>query len=232
MRILSFNIWGDYGHFKKFHTTSSPLSFSLPPPTAIYGIIGAIKGLPKSDYITILTGYNVKVAIGLNNPIKKMRMGVNWIELKKSFDKLERAPQIKQEFLCDCSFKIYITGKEEFLDELRDFLINHRSYYTPCMGISQCLANFNFTGEYPGMVKKISDGEEVHVITTIPSSYPLKIEPGKSYHKERMPVLMNPDRQVIDYRDIIFENNGKPLCIEGGEYIDLGTEKAIVFLNS
>ena len=109
MRILVFDIWGDYGHFKKFHTTSSPLSFSIPPPTAVYGIIGAIAGISKENYTDTLNQYNLKIAVGINKPVKKMRMGVNWIELKKSFEKLERAQQIKKEFLKDCSFRIYIS---------------------------------------------------------------------------------------------------------------------------
>ncbi|MFB3896899.1 MAG: CRISPR-associated protein Cas5, partial [bacterium] len=34
MKILVFDIWGDLGHFRKFYTTTSPLSFSFPPPSS------------------------------------------------------------------------------------------------------------------------------------------------------------------------------------------------------
>ncbi|MDI3478645.1 MAG: CRISPR-associated protein Cas5h, partial [Thermoanaerobacterium sp.] len=32
MKSLIFDIYGDFGHFKKYYTTSSPLTFSFPPP--------------------------------------------------------------------------------------------------------------------------------------------------------------------------------------------------------
>jgi len=232
MRILSFDIWGDYGHFKKFHTTSSPLSFSLPPPTAVYGMIGAIMGLHKNEYLNKLQEWRLTIAIEINKPVKKIRLGVNWIELKKSFDKLERAPQIKQEFLKDCSFSIYISGKDNFLDEFKSFLVEHKSVYTPCIGITQCLANFKFTGEFNGQIKSLSQEEEIYIHTAIPCNYKIKIEKEKTYHKERLPVIMKQDRQVIDYRDILYESKGDTICIKGGDYIDLDKEKAIVFLNS
>ncbi|MEQ8223055.1 MAG: type I-B CRISPR-associated protein Cas5b [Candidatus Eremiobacterota bacterium] len=230
MRILVFDIWGDYGHFKKFHTTSSPLSFSIPPPTAVYGIIGAIAGISKENYTDTLNQYNLKIAVGINKPVKKMRMGVNWIELKKSFEKLERAPQIKQEFLKDCSFRIYISGDNEFLENFKKLLLSHRSVYTPCLGISQCLANFQFTGDFNGELKE-ADEKGISIHSAILNNYPLKIEEGKSYHKERMPVLMKPDRQVIDYREIIFETKGNTICITGGSYINISGSNPVVFIN-
>ncbi|MEQ8171316.1 MAG: type I-B CRISPR-associated protein Cas5b [Candidatus Eremiobacterota bacterium] len=233
MRVLAFDIWGDYGHFKKFHTTSSPLSFSIPPPTAVYGIIGAITGLSKEEYLDRLKEYNLKVAINLNKPVKKIRFAVN-IPADKTIPsnifKVKERSQIKLEFLCDCSFRIYISGFNTFLDELKIFLINHRSVYTPCLGTAQCLANFSFTREFEGEVKKAD--RKIHIQSVIPSHCQLLIEKDKTYHKERLPVLMKQNRQVIDYRDVIYESNGKSLCIEGGEYVDLGIEKPIVFLNS
>jgi len=47
MKVLVFDIWGDYGHFRKFYTTTSPLTFSFPPPPTIAGILGAIYGTDK-----------------------------------------------------------------------------------------------------------------------------------------------------------------------------------------
>ena len=44
MKCLVFDIKGDYGHFKKYYTTSSPLTFSIPPRTTVSGMIGALIG--------------------------------------------------------------------------------------------------------------------------------------------------------------------------------------------
>lgn len=47
MKVLAFDIWADYAHFRKFYTTTSPLTFSFPPPPTIAGILGAIYGTEK-----------------------------------------------------------------------------------------------------------------------------------------------------------------------------------------
>ena len=46
-KIIIFDIWGDYAHFKKPYTTTSPLTYSIPSRTALTGIIGAIMGIRK-----------------------------------------------------------------------------------------------------------------------------------------------------------------------------------------
>lgn len=46
-KMLVFDVWGDYAHFRRFYTTTSPLSFPIPPRTALCGLIGAIIGLEK-----------------------------------------------------------------------------------------------------------------------------------------------------------------------------------------
>jgi len=38
METLVFDVKGDLGHFRKFYTTSSPLTFSFPPPPTVRGI--------------------------------------------------------------------------------------------------------------------------------------------------------------------------------------------------
>ena len=47
MKVLVFDIYGDLAHFRKFYTTSSPLTFPFPPPSTIKGMLGAIIGVDK-----------------------------------------------------------------------------------------------------------------------------------------------------------------------------------------
>ena len=76
MKVLIFDIWGDFGHFRKFYTTSSPLSFSFPPPPTIAGILGAIYGTDKfkNEYLRVFNYKNCRIALKILNPIKKIRM--------------------------------------------------------------------------------------------------------------------------------------------------------------
>ena len=97
MKTLVFDICGDYGHFKKFYTTSSPLTFCFPPPPTVRGMLGAIIGVDKIEYLNIFSHKDCRIAIRILSPVKKTRIGINhintkgnyWIPVKRRITKLE-----------------------------------------------------------------------------------------------------------------------------------------------
>ncbi|NLJ37176.1 MAG: CRISPR-associated protein Cas5, partial [Candidatus Atribacteria bacterium] len=112
MKYLAFDIYGDYAHFKKFYTTSSPLTFSIPPPPTIGGMIAAICGIDKKNYLDILSFTKCQYAIRILNPIHKVRMGLNHINTKGNAWQLiskknhEPRTQIRTEFLKSPRYRI------------------------------------------------------------------------------------------------------------------------------
>ena len=85
---LAFDIAGPIAMFRRPYTTTSSVSFPLPPPTAVAGLIGAIVGLNNgSDEV----GYAAKYwdAMGdedcyPSNPISGFQPCPELKELKKS----------------------------------------------------------------------------------------------------------------------------------------------------
>ncbi len=220
MKILVFDLYGDYAHFRKYYTTTSPLTFSFPPPPTIAGILGAIYGAPKKENLKIF-GYDCcQVALRILNPVKKMRMGVNLINTKdnKYFLLLkaknhEPRTQIRTEFLKLPSYRIYVMHKDEkTFKELAEFIKMHKSFYTVSLGLSELLANFNFVGLYD--YKEIKNFE-TYINTVIPLSRltgrGIIVEPDKKYFKEKIPIKMNLDRVVEIYGDVVYEPDGKPI---------------------
>lgn len=84
MKCVCFKLSGDYGHYRPYYTTSSPTTYSLMPPTSIYGLVGAILGLKKDDnyYYKELENAKIKVGIGLLTPVKKVTMSTNLVNTK------------------------------------------------------------------------------------------------------------------------------------------------------
>jgi CRISPR-associated protein Cas5h len=121
MKILAFNIWADFGHFKKYYTTSTPLTFSIPPKTAIFGIIGAILGYDKDEYLRFINGENTKVGIKILKPIRKTRFTFNYIDTKNSnsFHLIKVRTQIKTEFLKGPAYRLYINHSNEKIFNLQ-----------------------------------------------------------------------------------------------------------------
>lgn len=238
MKVLVFDIWGDYGHFRKFYTTSSPLTFSFPTPYTIAGILGAIYGAGKDEYLKIFSLDRFKIALKIINPVKKVRMGINLINTKGGFWTLysnqyhEPRTQIRTEFLKEPYFRIYFVHEDkEIFKKITELLKEHKSVYTVSLGLSELLADFKYIGEYDSEAK--SDDEMVELQTPIVETNLIKnglgIESGKKYFKEKMPIRMNQDRIVEKYDDIIFEPDTKTIMAKVKNYYRLENGENIAF---
>jgi len=238
MKVLVFDVWGDYGHFRKFYTTSSPLTFSFPPPSTIAGILGAIYGTGKDEYLKVFLHDKCKIALKIMTPVKKVRMGINLINTKGDYWTLysnkyhEPRTQIRTEFLKDPYFRIYLTHEnEEVFKALASLLKEHKSTYTVSLGLSELLADFKYVGEYDSEAK--SDNGLVELQTPVTESKllqeGLEIESAKKYFKEKMPIKMNSERVIEKYDDVIFEPDGKTIKAKVTDYYRLENGENITF---
>jgi len=212
MKVLVFDIWGDFGHFKKFYTTSSPLTFSVPPPTSVYGMLGAILGFGKDEYLNYINGKTIKLAIQILNPIKKTRMTINLIDTKNSnsFHLIKSRTQIKTEFLKNPSYRFYVNISDENLfNQLIQKVKNKETYYTLSLGLANLLANFKYIGVFEA--KSTDNADFVNSAILSKNVENIEVEEGKKYFKEKLPIDMNKNREVLKYEDVIMELNGQKL---------------------
>ncbi len=220
MRVLVFDLYGDLAHFRKYYTTTSPLTFSFPPPPTIAGILGAIYGASRDDYLDIFGYENCKIALRILNPIKKVRMGINLVNTKDNryfllIKKKNHEPRIQifTEFVKLPKYRVYFWHQDnKILDKLITMIKSHQSFYTVSLGLSELLADFNFIGIYEAQEVKNSKAE----INTIISMSNLldkhiEIQPDKKYFKEKIPIKMTHERVVEIYDDVIFELEGKTI---------------------
>lgn len=212
-KVIVLDVWGDYAHFKKIYTTSSPLTYSFPPRTAISGLIGAIIGLDKEDYFRHFLRKDARIGCKIIKPIKKIRIGENHLNADniKNMHLIKNRNPTRREFVKDPKYRIYFSHSDETIyDNLKALLSNHQSIYTPCLGLSQLICNFSYVGEF-GLR---SLGEGSHAIgSVVPGKCIIspEFEEGKEYFSETLPNEMNDGREVTDYREILFERNGKEI---------------------
>lgn len=228
---MAFDIWGQYGHFKKIYTTTSPLTYSIPPRTAITGLIGAILGLDKTEYLHHFAKRDAKIAVQVLNPIKKVTLSENLIDTKKagpSMNRIQQRTQIRVELLKDPKYRIYIShNNEELMQKLIEFIEAHKTVYTPCLGLSEHIANFSMNGVYEA--DKIDANDMIRVCTVIPENKitEMEFETGFEYVQENLPNEMNPDRVVTEYASVLIEQKTKaikasvknPTQLENGDHI-------------
>lgn len=253
--VLVFDVFGDLGYFRKYFTTSSPLTFDFPPKTSLTGIIGAIIGL---DYEKRYTIFQSKIGLRILNQPRKIIFGVNWLNTKwrdseilektsewfkimgieptkevLSFTGLNRHTQAGIELLIEPKYRIYYPKTNPYAEELNDMLSNHKSFYPLYLGNSEFLADYKFIGELKQ--KKILDSKdyvEIHSIintellnTTTTS--PIKIKEKQKLIKINAPQTMVSDRKTIKYSDFIYDLEGNPIetCIK--EYYSIKLDNMV-----
>ena len=75
-KLLVFDIWGNYAHYKQIYATTSAISYPIPFKTAIYGYVSAILGFNKieNNYLKYFQDGNCKIGLQLLNEISTTRI--------------------------------------------------------------------------------------------------------------------------------------------------------------
>jgi CRISPR-associated protein Cas5h len=230
-KALVFDIWGDYAHFRKIETTTSPLTYFIPTGTALAGLVSAMIGLNRDSYYGLFSPETTRLAVRIMNPLRKTRINISLIDTSRGFclRDIGENPRtlVPCEFVKNPKYRIYLqTTKEKVRTKLREFLKNHRSHYTPSLGTANLIANFAYVGEYD--VEKTD--EEIVQSVARKDRGKLFIEENKRYGLERIPVYMNQERVVQEYADVIYDVDGKPVKMLDTTSYKIGSDK-VVFLS-
>ncbi|PUU90625.1 CRISPR-associated protein, Cas5h family [Halanaerobium congolense] len=237
-KALVFDIWADYAHFKKYYTTTSPLTFSIPPKTTLYGIVSAILGFSKEEYLEYFQEGQCKIAVQIKNPVKKTRINLNLIDTKKAalMAQIETRTQIKTEFLKDAKYRIYFMHQNENLyNDLKEKLKNHKSVYSISLGLSENLANFKYIEEIE--LKKITENswQKINTVIRIDKENISKgdidfSQSNREYFSDKIAVEMKSDRTVTDYAKVLFERSGRSIKANVNQYYKDSNNNSLLFL--
>ncbi len=119
LKMVSFDIWSDFGHFRKGYSTTSPLTYPFPTRTAISGLIAAIIGLERDSYYNLFHENNSAIALQILNPIKKININQNLINTKLGYflwdikDQSSIRTQINYEYLKNPKYRIFVWLKDD-----------------------------------------------------------------------------------------------------------------------
>jgi len=244
MRILVFDLSASYGHFRLPYTVTSPLTLPVPSKTALYGILGAILGLDKSNYLNYFQDEKCKISIGIKKPLKKTHISENLINTKNvtKFARMnarKKAPhtQIKYELLKDSEYRIYVyLYDNKLFDRLEQLLASHKSIYSISMGLSELLANYKFIGSYTAHIVKNNgsfvDFSSILPLDSLSSGSDLSLIDGnKEYIRFHMPLEMKPNREIVKTGDFIMEVNGEKIKARLDNYsiVDNLNENIVLF---
>ena len=248
--ILIFDISSEYGHFRKYNTTTSPLTYSIPTRTAIAGVLGAILGMERetSDGVypdgaipvqEFFSKQNSDIAVQIINPVKKENVGVNLINTKKSFFDLTKAgrTQIEFELLKDLKFRVFVCLNNDVVvfNELTERIRNKNHHFSPYLGLAQFTASIDFIEKSKANLLENSKKEYIDIITAVNLSKiedesPIEFDNSAMYSANNMPIEMNRNREVQEYSEVLIEKNGQLIKAKVDNYYQIENYGNILFL--
>lgn len=248
--ILIFDISSEYGHFRKFNTTTSPLTYSIPTRTAVVGIIGAILGLEREisegkyrDGIEPIqekfSKENTDIAIQILKPVKKVNIGFNLVNTKESFFNIKNRTQIEFELLKDAKFRIYFAMNDKgVFNELAERIKNHKYHFSPYLGLSQFTLIADFVDIINSEEIQNIDNEYIKLnsvvnLSEIYGESPIQFDDSAKYASNRMPIEMDKNRIIQEFSDVLIEkdgDNGKHINVMVEKYYRVGDYGNILFL--
>ncbi|MEM2142992.1 MAG: type I-B CRISPR-associated protein Cas5b, partial [Candidatus Thorarchaeota archaeon] len=143
MKVVAFDVSSPLAQFRKGYSTTSTLTFSIAPPSAVRGLIGAILGMTSAEIPDRLA--EAKVGISVMSEVSKSRITANYINTKLGISPAHISgparTQIRVEYVREPRYRIYFSVDDtEIMNRLREMLVAHKSHFTPDLGTACCIA--------------------------------------------------------------------------------------------
>jgi CRISPR-associated protein Cas5h len=244
-KVLIFDVESEYGHFRKFNTTTSPLTYSFPTRSALIGLVGAVLGIERENssgelpenqkpLTELFSKANAAIAVQLLNPVKKVNIGFNLLNTKASFFEIDNRTQIEFELLKHPKFRVFISCLDPKIhSNLEQAIQNGKSHFTPYLGLSQFTAKFEYVDV--SSLEKINSTDFITISTVVNMNntkreFDFEHNAAFKYMSDTMAIELSPDRVVQDYAEVLIEASGKEIKTKTNQAYKAGEYGNILFL--
>ncbi len=239
MQVTVFDFTAKFGHFLRAEANASAPSYPVPPRTALLGMLGAVLGLEKDATQVALA--EAQIALAGKIPAThwhtaKLRKdppaALPWtVKAGQTGSTVpEKATLIAQEWLFQPHYVVYAALPATYATELDERLRRRRWHFSPCMGLSEMLADLNWLGTFDAC--PLPQG--VYDIATVVPQAAAQLDSAAVFNHQlavrhlRLPREVTPDR-VFRHAAYFIERDGKPIPAHtnGAWKVD---DKIIMFL--
>jgi CRISPR-associated protein Cas5h len=204
---IAFDITGSIAMFRRPYTTTSSVSFPLPPPTSVAGLLGAIIGETNGSNERADTAnfwdevQGTKIALSILNPISWFTGTLNFWNVKEP----QKSPHIrvKHQFLRNPKYRIYVQGGIE--ERLRQYLERGTFIYTPYLGVAYAIADIEYLGEFE--IEPVTN-KEIALSSVLPAlnqqDISIDVSKMKGIFRDRLPFRLNNERCLCETINTIY----------------------------
>lgn len=214
MDILIIDVKGKFAHFRKFYTNSSSLSYSIPPRTAIMGLVAAILGYERDSYYELFSPDKFNVSLRKMSTTRKIMQSLNYIKATSASGIItpKEHTQIPFEMITGekgVKYRLYLSHKDRnIMNELEKRVKDKDFFYSPYLGAAPFNCSINYIDRIKG--EKIDKDREIKTYSPINSEVVNSID--IKYNdlflvKEKMPWDILKERNIGKTRSYIFDEN-------------------------
>lgn len=222
---IVFDIAGSVAMFRRPYTTTSSVSFPLPPPTTIAGLLAGIVGLNNGSHEEAYAARyweelkETRIALSLINPIAWYTATVNFWNLKEP----QKNPHIrvKHQFVKNPHYRIYVDGGLE--KEVRRHLEAGTFIYTPCLGTAYALAEIQYQGAFDCCTVTQKSIRLSSVLPHPPEhNFQIDIIASKGVFRERLPFRLASNRALCESITTLYSASPEEkICLTAWEGLDV-----------
>jgi CRISPR-associated protein Cas5h len=239
MDVVAFTFSARFGHFLRAEANANGVTYPVPPRTALLGLIGAVLGLEKDSPQQLLA--DARLAVGGELPkrfwhktnVRKDPPSALPFRIKstdKGSSSEQRNFRFPQEWLWKPRYRVWAALPQSHHADFVARLREGRWHFSPCMGLSEMLADLSDTVE--------TDAEPLprarHSVQTVAPQDIVHIDTSAAFSEQvtlqtlRMSVSVTLDR-VFTHRAYWIEVHGRPFPAETAEAWKCGSD-VVVFL--
>jgi len=137
--------------------------------------------------------------------------------------------QVPFEFLRDPRYRIYFWIDDyKRIYEYEHLLEEEKSVYTPFLGMSELIAEYDYLGRVS--LNQKSGTAQIDSVINKDVHSPV-FEEGKKYQRENTSIAMDNDRVVQTFSDMMYERTADPIRVSDADYYEVQeTGDRITFL--
>lgn len=220
---IIIDLKGKFAHFRKFYTNSSSMSYSVPPRTAVMGIIAAILGYERDSYYDLFAVDKLNVSLRKMNSTRNIMQTVNYIKATdvKSVLTPKEHTQIPFEIVTGgdgVHYRLYINHTDKkIMDTLFQRCSQKAPAYSPYLGTAPFGCGIQLIDRIDAQKKQCDGYVEISSIIGIDDIDDQGILFGGNditLMKENMPREIYEGRVIGKAKPYIFDNHGRPLKVK------------------
>lgn len=215
--FVIFNVAADLAHFRRQYAITTALTYSIPPRTALCGLVGAVLGLPKNESLADFGDADAIFGLQIIRPVRTGHVSINLVNTKdnRTFRLEGENPRttMRYEVIREPRFRVMFSHRT-LGPKLAEALSNGETTYTPCLGLAWMIAWFEeeyHTESGELVIDNASAQKFVSPVRCDDVQGEIQWNTEGLYQRVRMPAEMQPDRSVTRYEPYIIDTKGNAI---------------------